>query len=98
MTIWESCSSGMMFLFIDTNVLLHYRRLEEIDWLGLSRSKEVVIVLCPVVIRELEQKKVFHPQKKIRQRAQEIIASLHSKLSGAGADIVKKGVRLRSEE
>src|ERR1039458_7222586 len=84
----------MTFLFVDTNVLLHYRRLEEIDWLGLSRAREVVIVLCPVVIRELEQKKVFHPQKKIRQRAQEIIASLHSELSGAGSDIVKKGVRL----
>jgi hypothetical protein len=33
----------MTFLFVDTNVLLHYRRLEEIDWFSLSKSKEAVI-------------------------------------------------------
>ncbi|MGB8369799.1 MAG: PIN domain-containing protein [Verrucomicrobiia bacterium] len=70
----------MTYLFVDTNVLLHYRRLEEINWLSLSKSDEVVIVLCPAVIRELDEHKVSHPQNKFRKRAQEIIASLHSRL------------------
>ena len=39
----------MTYLFVDTNVLLHYRRLEEIDWLNLSKSEEVVIVLGAVL-------------------------------------------------
>jgi len=43
----------MTYLFIDANVMLHYRRIEEIDWGTLSNSKEVTIVLCPVVVREL---------------------------------------------
>jgi predicted nucleic acid-binding protein len=84
----------MTFLFVDTNVLLHYRRLEEIDWLDLSKSKEVVIVLCPAVIRELDQHKVSHPRNKFRKRAQEIITSLHSRLSGVDSDVIRNGVRL----
>ena len=84
----------MTYLFVDTNVLLHYRRLEEIDWLNLSKSKEVVVILCPVIIRELDQHKDSHPQNKIRKRAQEIIASLHSKLSGEESDVIRNGVRL----
>jgi hypothetical protein len=84
----------MTFLFVDTNVLLHYRRLEEIDWLTLSKSSEVVIVLCPVVIRELDNHKVSHPQKKFRKRAQEVITSLNSRLNGAESDMIRDGVRL----
>jgi predicted ribonuclease YlaK len=91
---------AMTYLFVDTNVLLHYRRLEEIDWLNLSKSKEAVIILCPIVIRELDQHKISHPQGKIRKRAQEIIASLHPKLSGEESDVIRYGVRLEfvSEE
>ena len=84
----------MTFLFVDTNVLLHYRRLEEIDWLGLTKSNEAVIVLCPAVIRELDQHKVNHPRNKFRKRAQEIITSLHSRLSGANSDVIRNGVRI----
>ena len=84
----------MTFLFIDTNVLLHYRRLEEIDWLNLTKSKGVVIILCPAVIRELDQHKVSHPQNKFRKRAQEIVTSLYSRHSGANSDVIQNGVRL----
>lgn len=83
----------MTFLFVDTNVLLHYRRLEETDWLSLSKCKEVVIVLCPAVIRELDQHKVNHSQNKFRKRAQEIIASL-SRFSAMDSALIRDGVRL----
>ncbi len=84
----------MTYLFIDTNVLLHYRRIEEIDWLNLSKSPAVVIVLCPAVIRELDHHKVSHPQNKFRKRAQEIITSLHSRLSAESPDVIRDCVRL----
>lgn len=85
----------MTYLFVDTNVLLHYRRIEEIDWLKLSHSPEVVIVLCPAVIRELDHHKVSHPQNKFRQRAQALITSLHTRLAGAdNTDSIRDGVRL----
>jgi hypothetical protein len=84
----------MTYLFVDTNVLLHYRRLEEIDWLALSKSKKVTILLCPAVIRELDRLKVSHPQNKFRKRAQEITTALHSRLSGSSSDVIRDGVRL----
>lgn len=42
-----------VILFIDTNVLLHYQRLEQIDWPALTQAQSVLIVLPPVVFREL---------------------------------------------
>ncbi len=84
----------MTLLFIDTNVLLHFRRLEEIDWLDLSKCKEAVIVLCSVVVRELDRHKVNHPQNKFRKRAQEIIAALHPRHSRVDSDTLRSGVRL----
>jgi predicted ribonuclease YlaK len=42
----------------------------------------------------LDQHKVGHPQKKIRKRAQEIIASFYPKLSGEESDVIRNGVRL----
>jgi PIN domain len=84
----------MTFLFIDTNVLLHYRRLEEIDWLTLTASREVTIFLCPAVIRELDRQKVVHPQQKIRRRAQEVTASLHSKLFDDVAKTIRESTKL----
>ena len=84
----------MTYLFVDTNILLHYHRLEDIDWLALSKSNEVVIVLCPVVVRELEEHKIGHSSGKIRRRAQEIIASFHSIVSCEKTDVIRDGVRL----
>jgi hypothetical protein len=91
-TIWESSESRMTFLFVDTNVLLHYRRLEEIDWLTLTASREVTIFLCPAVIRELDRQKVVHPQQKIRRRpavsefvtSKQVSITLQGRGAGAG--------------
>src|SRR5258706_7682187 len=84
----------MTYLFIDANVMLHYRRIEEIDWGTLSNSKEVTIVLCPVVVRELDNLKVNHPQKRLRKRAQEIVSSLHAWLSDSDSSSIRQGVWL----
>ena len=69
----------MLLLFVDTNLLLHYRRLEEIDWRALTPAKEITIVVCPVVIRELEKHKHFNPQHRLRKRSQDVVAALQSR-------------------
>jgi hypothetical protein len=71
---------SMTGLFLDTNVLLHYRRADEIDWLKFSGANAAVLAICPVVIRELDHHKDSHPQNKLRKRALEVIADLQSKL------------------
>jgi hypothetical protein len=83
---------SMTGLFLDTNVLLHYRRVDEIDWLKVSGTNVVVLLICPVVIRELDQHKDGHPQTKLRKRAQEVIADLQSKLEGTSE--LRAGVQL----
>ena len=40
----------------DTNVFLHYRFFDEIDWPGLVRAKEVRIVVPLLVIKQLDEK------------------------------------------
>src|SRR5690242_14518093 len=84
----------MTYLFIDTNVLLHYRRIEDIDWLNLSGANAVVIILCPTVVREMDRHKISHSQSKFRKRAQEIITSLHSRLSGSVPKVIREKVQI----
>ncbi len=73
----------MTGLFLDTNVLLHYRRIDEIDWLSISGTDAVVLLICPIVVRELDHHKDTNPQNKLRKRAQEVISDLQSKLEGS---------------
>lgn len=44
-------------LFLDTNCLLHYPPMSQIDWKAVSGAKLVKLVLCLQVIHELDQKK-----------------------------------------
>ena len=71
----------VMLLYPDTNILLHYRRLDEIDWRATADADEVILVVAHVVIRELEQHKYQHPVKRIRRRADGVVSFLHGQLS-----------------
>ena len=46
-----------IFAFVDTNILLHFKPLVEIDWCTLLSAKSVTLVLCLPVIQELDHKK-----------------------------------------
>ena len=65
-----------VFLFVDTNVFLHYRGLDQIDWCCLTKAKSVLIVLPPVVFRELNKQKDTNPSRHLRKRAQVALVSL----------------------
>src|SRR5688572_6740645 len=43
--------------FIDTNALLHYPPIKEIDWCEVCSADAVTIVLCLPVIKELDRYK-----------------------------------------
>ena len=55
-----------LFTFIDTNVLLHYRFFDEVNWAAQVGADEVTLVFAPVVFDELDKKKWSgtHKQKK----------------------------------
>lgn len=79
-------------IFIDTNVALHYKRLDQIDWKREVEEKRCEIIVCSVFLAELEKHKVEHPNKKIRKRAGEYSTWLAKKFDDP---IVREGAVLR---
>ncbi|HEV3039318.1 MAG TPA: PIN domain-containing protein [Candidatus Angelobacter sp.] len=66
--------------FPDTNLFLHYRPLNEIDWRGLLAAQAVELKIAPIVPRELEQQKIVNSSRKLRERADNAIRLLHAHL------------------
>jgi rRNA-processing protein FCF1 len=64
------------YCFIDTNSFLHYKMFTEVDWDKLTNSKSVLLVVCPDVLRELDQKKFSGNDTNIRNRAQKVISKM----------------------
>jgi hypothetical protein len=80
--------------FPDTNLFLHYRPLEEIDWCALLKADAVVINIAPVVTRELEEQKTLHQSRKIRDRAATALKLLYNYLGQEPPRRVRDGVTL----
>lgn len=66
------------FVLLDTNILLHYKRLDQIDWLAETEASEVEILIAPVIMREMDKHKIQHPIKHIRDRATKYMKWLNS--------------------
>lgn len=64
-------------LLPDTNILLHYRRLDEIDWPGVASARQVLLLLAPAIFRELNKHKDNPAQRRsLRNRAASLILYL----------------------
>lgn len=81
---------------LDTNLFLHYKRPDHLDWRGLHCA-DIELVVLSVVIRELEKVKNFGSSTRLRTRAAEMITWL-SKLMDQGFEVeLRKGLRLKFE-
>ena len=60
-------------IFIDTNQVLHFKRIDQVDWCALTGCERCVIIVTPILLRELEQKKIFSPSAVIKDRAGRMI-------------------------
>ena len=85
-------NASKIAVFPDTNLFLHYRSLNEIDWCSLLHSSTVEIEIAPVVARELEKQKTLNPSKKLRDRAATALKLLHKHLANPQ---VRDGVTLQ---
>jgi rRNA-processing protein FCF1 len=56
-------------IFLDTNIALHYKRLDQVDWCSEFGADEVTFIIGSVFLAELEKHKVENISKKIRKRA-----------------------------
>lgn len=63
---------AMLYIFPDTNLLMHFQRIDELDWKALTGASDIVVVLAPAVVKELGKHKDQHPIRKLRQRARNL--------------------------
>jgi hypothetical protein len=63
-------------ILIDTNQMLHFRRIDEIDWCSLTQCDRCAIVITPILLRELEHNKIFNSSALLRKRASRAIEYL----------------------
>ena len=82
-------SRDLGIVFPDTNSLLHYPPIRDLDWLGLCDAKFVRIVLCMQVIHEVDDKTSDH---RLEDRAMRAVKEI-SKIRDAGG-AVREGVTL----
>ncbi len=61
----------MVSIFIDTNILIKFKPITEIDWKKFV-GDDVEIIITPIVISELDNKKI-HSNQKIREKARKSI-------------------------
>jgi hypothetical protein len=67
-------------ILLATNVVLHFQRFDQVDWCELTGCPECTIVIAPILLRELEQKRISAASSLLRDRAGAMIEYLVSKM------------------
>lgn len=81
-----------VLLFIDTNVLLHCRSLDQLDFGELAIPQEVVVAIANPVVHELDRLK-YDPRERPRMRATAAL-NLIGDLLGGGDPVMRNGIRV----
>ena len=82
--------SAAVYVFIDADTALHFKRPDQIDWLKLTGASEVVLVAAPILLSELEKHKVFNQSKKLRSRADKYVKWLRQFLRMPKSEVRSK--------
>lgn len=70
----------MTYLFLDTNIYIHFRDFEEINWKKeLSIIEDYIIVLAPIVIDELDKHK-YNQNQKISRRIKKLLPKIELRI------------------
>jgi hypothetical protein len=66
-------------------IFLHYRSIEEIDFLSLLGADKIIIVIPRITIRELDKEKSTHKQTRIQERAKKVLQKIEKWLQEDGS-------------
>lgn len=83
-----------VFAFLDTNSFLHYVGIDQIDWLSVLSAEKLVILVAPVVVRELDIQKDTNPVSKLRKRAASALRRLDEFAGGEVPAYILESVEL----
>lgn len=68
----------MTYIFLDTNIFLHFKDFEQINWNEVIETNETItIALAPTVIDELDKHK-YNSNKKIQKRAKKLLPRIET--------------------
>jgi hypothetical protein len=82
-------------IFLDTNTLLHFKRPDLLDWKAFVPSTDVVLVVCPALIDELETiKSDPKSPRKLRARAHNAIMWISNMMELTEPVQIARAVRL----
>lgn len=82
----------MHYFILDTNVYIHYRYFDSMDWLAILSADMAVLLVPVVVITELDKKKYEGSTQKERKRAQQVISRFHVLLDKSEPRQLRPGV------
>lgn len=91
--------SQASYLFLDTNILLHFRPITEIPWHEIVPGDLIELIITQGVIRDLDKHKSTNHSEKIRSRARGLLKEIEewSKESDGFEIRPKVKVRIRCE-
>lgn len=79
---------------LDTNVFLHFQAFDHVKWTEELGADEVELVIAPVVIRELDDKKDSHKYSKIQDRARKALKRIEGLAEAGASEGLPRGVTL----
>jgi rRNA-processing protein FCF1 len=88
-------SMPRLSIFLDTNTFLHYETIDHVNWVELLGGKPVVLIVAPVVIRELNRQKDTPTSAKTRKRAAAALSKLHEWSDRPSPILIRKSVELQ---
>jgi hypothetical protein len=90
----SSASKDSCAIFLDTNCLIHYKSIDQIDWKRLSCYDQVSLMVAPIVLKELNRHKDRGDRPSIKKRARSVIALLRRLSTSPTPGRVRDGVNL----
>ena len=68
----------MQYIFLDTNIFIHFIDFEQIDWKSITNSPDVIVItLAPIVIDELDKHK-YNKNQRISRRVKKLLPKIES--------------------
>jgi hypothetical protein len=85
---------SIIWVFPDTPNFLHYKSFDQIDLPAILGSESVVLVIAPIILRELNDKSDSHPNPRLKKRAAVAIKKLGEWAESHAPAKVREGVSL----
>lgn len=70
---------SVVYLFLDTNIFMHFKMFDEVDWRWLVEGAEVVLCVARPVMQELDKHKTNHKlSSRKRDRVRKVLAKIET--------------------